>query len=237
VSKSKLTKLPSLEDCTAGLSEEWKTVHALSRKAKYRTIALGLWLIKAQEIHRVAPGANQARSGGKFTDCPTVGQSGSEGFDAWLQSTCANLGFSRGSGYNWLNAALNAGLTPASTLADVKELEDQDALADRKLSAHDLYSPPRLQEGSPEEASAKKKLREINRPEVKAQQEWFPFYEQLAFYGTDEKETNLLYHLPLTSIDPRKEVSLNDLEQNLENALARVREIKKERIQSLKSAA
>lgn len=229
MSKSKsITKLPSLEDCAAGLSEEWKAVHALSRKAKYRTIAIGLWLLKAREIHL----------------CPTVGRrlengqlGGAEGFEAWLQSTGLNLGFSRASGYNWLNAALNAGLTPASTLADVKELEDKDALADRKLSAHDLYSPPRLQEGSPEDAAAQKKLKHIQRPEVKAQQEWFPFYEQLAFYGTDEKEADLLYHLPLTSVDPTKEVSLNDLEQNLENALARVREIKKERIQSLKSAA
>jgi hypothetical protein len=235
VSKSKaIIKLPSLEDCAAGLSEEWKAIQHLSMKAKYRAIAVGLWLLKAQEVLRQKSGRRAASQ----ELIPNVGNNSDDaGFADWLQSTGANLGFSRGSGYNWLNAALNAGLTPASTLADVKELEDQDALADRKLSAHDLYSPPRLQEGSPEEASAKKKLREINRPEVKAQQEWFPFYEQLAFYGTDEKETNLLYHLPLTSIDPRKEVSLNDLEQNLENALARVREIKKERIQSLKSAA
>ena len=225
MSKSKsITKTLTLEDCAAGLSEEWKAIIALSRRAKYRTIAVGLWLLKAREIHL----------------CPTVGRrlengqlGGAEGFDAWLQSTGAHLGFSRGSGYNWLNAALNAGLTAASTLADVKDLEDQDALADRKLTAHDLYSPPRLLE----DAAAQKKLRHLQRPEVKAQQEWFPFYEQLAFYGSDEKEAGLLYHLPLTSIDPTKEVSLNDLEQNLEATLARVREIKKERIQSLKSAA
>lgn len=231
MSKSKLIKLPTLEDCQTGLAEEWKAINFHARKAKYRSICVGLWLLKAQEIHR----------------CPTVGQRRDEGrfgtaeaettFDAWLQTTGTDLGFSRASGYNWMNAALNAGLTTASTLADVDELEERDALAERKLSAHDLYAPPRLTEGSAEEADAKAKRQKQQRPEVKAQQEWFPFYEQLAFYGTDEKETDLLYHLPLTTVDPTKEVSLNDLENNLENALARVREIKKERLTKLKGVA
>lgn len=235
MSKSKaITKLPSLQDCAAGLSEEWKAIQHLSMKAKYRAIAVGLWLLKAQDVIRLAEGRPTKES----KNSPNVGEFPSNaGFDAWLTSTGANLGFSRSAGYNWLNAALNAGLTPASTLADVKDLEDKDALADRKLNAHDLYSPPRLTEGSPEDKAAQKKLREINRPEIKAQQEWFPFYEQLAFYGSDEQEADLLYHLPLTSVDPTKEVSLNDLEQNLEAALARVREIKREKVASLKSAA
>lgn len=228
MSKSKaLAKLPTLEDCSAGLQEEWKTIHALAKKTKYRTIAVGLWLLKAQEIYRVAPGSNQGRSGGKFTDCPTVGQSAESNFDAWLASASAELGFGRSSGYNWINAALNAGLTPDSTLEDVKALETKDALADRKLAAHDLYAPPRL----PGDANPKAVTKALNvrRPEARAQQTWFGFYQELFVHATDEKDADLLYHLPLTTIDPEKEVSLTDLEQKLELTLSRVREIKAEK--------
>ncbi len=235
MSKSKaITKLPSLEDCAAGLSAEMKTIMVLAKRTKYRTIAIGLWLLKAQEVLRQKSG----RRPGNTEMTPTVGVIPEEaGFDAWLTSAAANNGFSRASGWNFLNAALNAGLTAASTLEDVAALEKDDALAERKLNAHDLYAPPQLTAGSPEEANAQNTLRHIKRPEVKAQQSWFPFYEQLSFYSSDEKETNLLYHLPITTVDPTKEVSLNDLEQNLEHALARVREIKKERLANLKSAA
>ncbi len=234
MSKSKaITKLPSLEDCAAGLSAEMKTIMVLAKRTKYRTIAIGLWLLKAQAVLRLSEG----RPTNDSKNSPTVGEFLNHGFDAWLTSAAANNGFSRASGWNFLNAALNAGLTATSTLEDVAALEKDDALAERKLNAHDLYAPPQLTAGSPEEANAQQTLRQIRRPEVKAQQEWFPFYEQLAFYSSDEKETNLLYHLPITSVDPQKEVSLNDLENNLANALARVREIKKERLASLKSAA
>ncbi len=218
MSKSKaITKLPTLEDCALGLHEQWKAIHVLARKTKYRTIAVGLWLLKAQQVLKVKPGPKE------FS--PTVGENSAEaGFDAWLTSAGADLGFSRASGYNWLNAAINAGLTPDSTLEDVEALEKKDALADRKLSAHDLYAPPRLEGASDPDATAR--VHNERRPESRAQQTWFPFYEQLATYGSEEKEAELLHHLPLISTDPTKVVSLQDLETHLENTLAKVREIK-----------
>lgn len=219
----KLAKLPTLQECEAGLAAEWQTLHALARKSKYRAIAVGLWLLKALEIHRLPTGRKPASvSAQEMT--PTVGVIyGNEGFDAWLASTAPSFGFSRSTGYNWMNAALNAGLTATSTLEDVAKLEETDALADRKLTAHDLYSPPRLEDPDPKPAPR-------IRPEEKAQQAWFPFFIQLESYSNEEKELNLLNALPVTTVDPTKEVSLQDLENKLEHALIRVREVKKEKL-------
>jgi hypothetical protein len=226
----KLTTIPTLADCTIGLRDEATNLNGLAKKATYRAIAIGLWAMKAQELFRCGPSENQGRKSGKFTDSATVAQSAIDSFDAWLQT--ATEGFiSRRTAYNYLNAAANAGLTADSTLEEVAEMEQRDALNGRSLTAHDLYSPPRL--GDSESPTKPPRAPE---PGEKAQQAWFPFYEQLAFYSTDEKEADLLYHLPLTTVDPTKEVSLQDLEQNLEHALARVREIKAERQASARTA-
>lgn len=220
----KLAKLPTLEDCVAGLDSEWRTIHSLAKRTKYRTIAIGLWLLKAQAVIKLREGRPWPSKA--ENNSPIVGELNlGDGFDAWLATTGSHLGFSRASGYNWLTAALNAGLTAASTLEDVAKLEETDALADRKLTAHDLYSPPRLEDPDPKPAPR-------IRPEAKAQQTWFPFYEQLVGYGNEEKELNLLNALPVYAMDPTKEVSLQDLEIQLENALARVREVKKEKLQA-----
>ena len=224
MSKSKqLTKLPTLDDCLAGFRQEAGHFNGLAKKATYRAIAIGLWALKAQEIHRTAPGANQGREGGKFTDRATVSQSAADSFDAWLQSATEGC-LSRRTAYNYLNAALNSGLTAQSTIEDVAEMEKRDALGERKLTAHDLYAPPRLNDGAPAPSPR------LQSPNVKAQQEWFSFYEQLNFFATDEKEADLLHHIPVTTVDPAKEVSLTDLEHKLEHTLHLVREIKAQKV-------
>lgn len=142
----------TLDDCTTGVRTAATRIEKehdrYQRITKYDRVLIGLWLLKAKHLN-LAPN-NASRGGGRGNKKETVSNVGhglDGGFLAWLKETCPDI--PRSTAYNYLNAAINAGLTIESTEADVAKLKKSKALDDTSIK--DLYKSPTLLADTPED--------------------------------------------------------------------------------------
>lgn len=102
-------------------TREWFT------SAIYDRVAVGLCLLKAQQMHLCLTVGRRSKKSGQLESA--------EGFNAWLGSKFP--GFSRATAYNYINAARNCGLTSDDGLDAVEDMRAGQRLHDK--TAKELY--------------------------------------------------------------------------------------------------
>jgi len=110
---------------------------AFLHSALYDRIAIGLCLLKAQQIHLCATVARRSKKSGRLQSA--------DGFDKWLSEFISrHPDFGRRSAYNYINGAINSGLTSDHGIEHVEAMRAAHALEGKTLK--ELY---RLKDKTP----------------------------------------------------------------------------------------
>ena len=119
----------SLTEIEAQLTPIAERIQKKSEDLLYDMVGAGLWLMKAQEAHRLSNVGHAAD--GKFD-----GSAGDTGFKGWLETHYPKI--SRATAYNYINGAKNCGLTVTSGPDAVDTLRARKFLAGK--TARDICS-------------------------------------------------------------------------------------------------
>lgn len=205
----------TLTDCAKGVAAGFS-------RTKRGLVQTGLWLLKAQALHKMSP-EERARLGGeakaKKADGCLVQDLQEAGFAGWLDTL--NAGFSERSAYNYIALAEAMQLTADSTEKDVDAIPDE-VLARVRIGGASLEEGAKPRRGNGEMYPPKLD------PVAEAEQLWLPLWQPVAILTHDSTHGKALWALPLVSSDPHKP-GLVQMEADLEHALKLVREIREER--------
>ncbi len=124
----------TLTDCAQGINTASTRIEQefarFDRATKYDRILIGLWLLKAKHIHLRPTVGRRDETTGRLASA--------SGFQTWLKSDVPHI--KQSTAYNYINAALNAGLTITSTPDDVAALKKAGTLD--TVPVKQLYAPP-----------------------------------------------------------------------------------------------